>query len=739
MRASRTLAAFGLGLALGLVLLASARAYIRIEVNGRQLHWSAPEVTWNLQLAGSEDLLDGSHVFAIQHAFAEWEALSGSKFVLPQGPDVTVGPETNAHVVMFDETNATGYFPQSSGIVALTPISYDLGSGVILDADIVFNGRDYTWSVTGAPNTFDVQDVITHEIGHFIGLDHSPSITGTMWPYVSFNQDLHRSLSLDDRSGAISIAPMGNQSTLTGIVRRAGAPVPGAIVHAIRVDDGRHIANALCDEDGVFQIRGLPATDYHVYAAPLEGGMNATNLTGNSAVSTAFAPAFLGGFSTPAVFNVTNGNTTNVGNLNVPANRALLESNSSPMRLWRGDSRLVTVYGSGFETGLKSFVVKSPFLTVTQVESGTSFARGIVTVGPGAPFGAYDVYVRDSSGFFEAASALIEVVAEAPLLSQISISAGNAAGGEQLTFTGLGFQEGCAVLFGGFEAAAVEFPSDTQLTVTTPVTSPGDVDVSVHNPDGQFDVLSGAFSFTAQPIYQRIFPQAGHTDGGTTVLINGASFAPGITVFLDSEELAVEWISSQLLRVTTLAHLEESVDLLLRNPGEPDTVIAGAFTFMTTPDPRILSFTPSKGPRGGGTRVAISGFDLGEISEVRFGANALTALGGKPATAMNVVSAGRVEATTQSQSAPGVYGILVRTATGQGAFASGFTFEGDGSTNPGGSGFDLPSAGGCGGVIGGGPMDARSSIGELLGFGLLYGVWMTLRRRVRSAIHATAE
>jgi hypothetical protein len=731
MRAERRAAAFAAGLAAGALLLGAARAYVRIQINGKTLAWSSPTIAWSLHAAGSEDLPDGSHEFAIVAAFDAWEAASGSNVAFARGADSAGGPSGPTHVVMFDELNETGYFPGGSGIVALTPISYDVGSGLISDADILFNARDYAWSVTGAQNTFDVQDVLTHEIGHFIGLDHAPAIAGTMWPYVSYNQWLHRSLTYDDRSGAIAIAPIGSPTRLTGIVRRAGAPVPGAAVHAIRADDGRHMATALGGADGVFEIEGLPAADYFVYAAPLEGGMNSANLTGDSPVSTAFAPAFLGGFAAPTPVALLAQSTTNLGNLNVFADRPWMETTATPVLLRRGETKKITVYGSGFAAGEMVFSVKSPFLTVANVESGATWARADVTAGVGTPYGSYDAYVRDSSGIFEAASGLIEVVAPAPQLINLSASTANAAGGETITLTGLAFQDGCAVLFGGFEAASVQFVDANTLQVVTPAADPGDADVSVHNPDGQNDVLSGYFSFTAQPVFQQLFPTAGQVEGGTEVLINGASFAPGVQAFFDGQPLAVEWLGAKILRVVTGAHAAGAVDLLLRNPGEPDTVVAGAFAFVEAPDPRITSFTPAKGPKAGGTKVRISGLNLDGISEVRFGADAVTALGGKLAASLTVLGAGQVEATTASAPAAGTFGIVARTASGQGAFASGFTFEAP-AANPGGAGAGLPGAGGCGGVIGG-RADPRSARGELLGFALGVAAWACHRARRRGA------
>ncbi|MCL5407111.1 MAG: hypothetical protein M1429_01295 [Patescibacteria group bacterium] len=104
-----------------------------------------------------------------------------------------------------------------SGIVGLTYIWTD-GNGRLADADTVFNKR-YSWNYTsyngsndcgGAASSFDLQDIATHEFGHWMGLGDlydANSKDLTMYGYAARGELKKDTLGLGDINGIRAVWP----------------------------------------------------------------------------------------------------------------------------------------------------------------------------------------------------------------------------------------------------------------------------------------------------------------------------------------------------------------------------------------------------------------------------------------------------------------------------------------------------------------------------------------------------
>lgn len=73
-------------------------------------------------------------------------------------------------------------WPFSSFTVALTLVAANEVTGQIRDADIMINAQNQQFCTAACkPTQTDLQSALTHEAGHFLGLDHVSNSTSTMF------------------------------------------------------------------------------------------------------------------------------------------------------------------------------------------------------------------------------------------------------------------------------------------------------------------------------------------------------------------------------------------------------------------------------------------------------------------------------------------------------------------------------------------------------------------------------
>ena len=289
---------------------ASAAAYVRITVSGGDpspVAWdlslasSQPEVqagrlTYRLSPAGSADVQDGSDLTALENAFAEWEAIGGTSLAFTRGADFFGEVVANDDVLPVFWVESSTIVDQDTpdpsddidigGALAVTfTWWYSSGplAGEIVDANVVFNGFDHSWTTDpeAEPGRFDIQSVATHEFGHALGFGHSAVGGSTMFPRTGSGSALPRSLALDDRAAAgASYGDAGwaaSTGRLEGVVSSGGSPVFGAHVVA-QDDDGNVLGGAYTRADGSYEIEGLPPGSLSAWAEPLDRADGSTVL-----------------------------------------------------------------------------------------------------------------------------------------------------------------------------------------------------------------------------------------------------------------------------------------------------------------------------------------------------------------------------------------------------------------------------------------------------------------------------
>lgn len=98
--------------------------------------------------------------------------------------------------------------------IACTTVVTKRAAGEIIDADIDLNLHDYQFVLDPleGSSAFDLQSVLTHEIGHMVGLDHTQQehADAVMWPYADWGEEgTRRMLTQDDVDTLCETYPAG--------------------------------------------------------------------------------------------------------------------------------------------------------------------------------------------------------------------------------------------------------------------------------------------------------------------------------------------------------------------------------------------------------------------------------------------------------------------------------------------------------------------------------------------------
>lgn len=84
------------------------------------------------------------------------------------------------------------------------PTDVNIFTRYIYEFDINVNTY-YPWKNNGDPDALDVQHVMTHEIGHGLGINHSEVSGATMEPTTSYGQTNWRTIEADDKAAAAHV------------------------------------------------------------------------------------------------------------------------------------------------------------------------------------------------------------------------------------------------------------------------------------------------------------------------------------------------------------------------------------------------------------------------------------------------------------------------------------------------------------------------------------------------------
>lgn len=280
--------------ALALVVPAGVTAYLKIGLELSSgavipLKWKAFPVRYMVTSRSVPGVTAQQFQTATDAAFNTWTSVPNTafstQFVGFTGIDPSV--ESGQTVLGFEP------HPADDRVLGQTTWEFDSAGNPTASHIWLNSAAIFTWSVApaGEAGRFDVQSIMTHEIGHLFGLSHSAlgettlqssgggrSINGkaaVMFPiaYPSANT-LDRTLKPDDIAGISDLygTPVFRQETgqISGKVTLNGAGVFGAHIFAFNQRTGELVGGFSLDNQGSFVISGLDPGLYVVRAEPLD-------------------------------------------------------------------------------------------------------------------------------------------------------------------------------------------------------------------------------------------------------------------------------------------------------------------------------------------------------------------------------------------------------------------------------------------------------------------------------------
>jgi hypothetical protein len=200
-------------LAPALVLLSlptPAGAYVlRRTDGGAALHWTRAPKVWADE---SLDPITGSAVESrrvVDGAVGAWAAVEGAALGDLETGSATSGaagydaerPDENRSMVLSSE-DLPGV---DRDALAVTLVTYDTATGRIVDADVLVRSHAQL-ATDGNPGHYDLPSVLTHEVGHALGLAHEETREdATMYPETGRGDTEQRTLSADDVDGILAV------------------------------------------------------------------------------------------------------------------------------------------------------------------------------------------------------------------------------------------------------------------------------------------------------------------------------------------------------------------------------------------------------------------------------------------------------------------------------------------------------------------------------------------------------
>jgi hypothetical protein len=235
---------------------------------GAPLYWPTRCVGMSIDTSSVRKLSGDLVQTKLREAFERWSNVDCSPYVAASDPKGAPSIEArylepvscrdgfevgkpSSNVLLFQDgawphaQRSAGGIDADSDTLALTTLRFDTTTGEIFGGTLEMNTAQHDFEVSPGQGSkaFDLDRVLTHEVGHFLGLAHTDVADGVMY-WAAKPGQASSELAEDDRRAICEAYPPGGTRTVAASVARSGQikacacePTPAAGFSTTCADD----------------------------------------------------------------------------------------------------------------------------------------------------------------------------------------------------------------------------------------------------------------------------------------------------------------------------------------------------------------------------------------------------------------------------------------------------------------------------------------------------------------------
>ena len=200
----------------GVVLISGVMHHQSYAFEPTGFIWRSLPVQYEVNNGSAQEIGAAAALEVIGRSYNSWTSQSCTSIQAAQQGTTTgrwtSGDGLNTHIWIYNPNQRPAEL-NGRETIGVTLSLFRGGSAI--DGDIIYNGIDHRWSTSPGRGQVDAESIITHEVGHQLGLAHSPFQDATMYfSYIGGTGP--RTLSTDDIQGICSLYPAGIEPECDG-------------------------------------------------------------------------------------------------------------------------------------------------------------------------------------------------------------------------------------------------------------------------------------------------------------------------------------------------------------------------------------------------------------------------------------------------------------------------------------------------------------------------------------------